>query len=81
MDWSEDDPKFFSGFSQTQAIDGISATLEMEVEAVRMLIRSISEDVTVGFLGTLWTEDTPVDDEEDEDEDEGHGLAEATLPT
>lgn len=63
FDWSEDDREFFSGFGRDEAIRKIANTLETDELTVRLLIRSISEDATVNFLGELWSETTPEDDE------------------
>lgn len=70
IDWSRDDKEYFSGFSPAEAIQKISETLGLEQQGVRLLIRSISEDATVNFLGALWSDDTPDDSQDDGDEDD-----------
>jgi hypothetical protein len=69
FDWSEKDQEFFSGFSRDEAIRKIAETLEVDQLTARLLIRSISEDATVNFLGELWSETTPDEDDGDEDKE------------
>jgi hypothetical protein len=70
IDWSEDDKTFFSGFSRDEAIQKIASALNHDELTVKLLIRSVSVDATVNFLGALWSEDTP-DEDQTEDEDQG----------
>jgi hypothetical protein len=67
FDWYRDDDKFFLEISYEDAIKKIAEVLCRDELTVKLLIRSISEDATVNFLGELWSQATP---SEDEDEDE-----------
>jgi hypothetical protein len=69
IDWNKDDTEsFFSDFTRDDAIKEIASGLKMEVVQARMLIRSLSEDITVNLLATLWSDDTPGDHNEPEDD-------------
>lgn len=68
INWSKDDKDSFSQFSYEEAIQEIASALGMEVIQVRMLMRSISEDISVSLLATLWSDDTPGHDDDEEDE-------------
>ncbi|MBB5344209.1 hypothetical protein [Tunturibacter empetritectus] len=69
MDWSKEDSDYFSDFTREQAIGQIADALEMDVLQVKMLIRSLSEDITVSLIATLWSDDTPGDHHDEDDEE------------
>lgn len=74
LNWFKDDPAYFTGFTLEDAVREIAALLEMQEPQVRMLISTLSEDVTVSLLATLWSDDTPGqsnDEEEDDGAEEG----------
>jgi hypothetical protein len=68
LDWAIDDKTYFVGFTYDEAISRIATALNSDERTTRLLIRSISQDATVGFLGELWSDDTPDDGDEDDEE-------------
>lgn len=71
IDWENDeDEGYFSGLDRNEVIKRIASSLNMDETATRSLIRSISDDATVRFLGSLWSYDTPDDGIEAEEDQE-----------
>ena len=72
IDWDKDNSEFFADMSRDDVINQIASSLGMETLPVRMLIRSISEDITVSLIATLWSDDTPGEhNDEEQDDDNG----------
>jgi hypothetical protein len=68
LDWAIDDKTYFDGFTYDEAISRIATALNSDERTTRLLIRSVSQDATVGFLGELWSDDTPDDGDENDEE-------------
>lgn len=66
IDWSKDEAEYFSDFTRDDAIKEIAAALKTETLQTRMLIRSLSEDITVELIATLWSDDTPGEHNDDD---------------
>jgi hypothetical protein len=58
LDWSEGE-EYFNGIDRDSLIDAIGTALNLGPLEVRHLIRSVSNDATVDFLASLWSDDTP----------------------
>ena len=48
----------------------VASALEMSDLQTRILIRSMSEDITVSLIATLWSDDTPGDHHNEKAEEE-----------
>ena len=59
LDWSEGE-EYFKGIDRNTLIESIAAALNLGELQVRHLIRSISNDATVDFLASLWSDDNRV---------------------
>jgi hypothetical protein len=59
IEWYKDDADYFSDFTHTEAIKEIASALSMSDIQVRMLIQTLSQDITVSLISTLWLDDTP----------------------
>ena len=72
IDWfSEDDDEYFVGFTYDEAIGMIASAVGKNEKNAGLLVRSLSEDATVKFLGVPGSDDTPEEGEDDEEEGEG----------
>ena len=58
LDWSEGE-EYFKGIDRDRLIEVIATALNLGQLEVRHLIRSVSNDATVDFLASLWSDDTP----------------------
>jgi hypothetical protein len=70
LGWRTDEPKYHYEMSHTDAFKCVATATETSVENTKLLIRSLADDLTVEFLASLWTDDTPAEDEEDVESDE-----------
>ncbi len=64
LDWSEGE-SYFKGIDRNELILSIASALRLDELQVRHLVRSISNDATVNFVASLWSDDTPGDEEAD----------------
>lgn len=67
LDWSEGE-EYFEGINREMLLERLGKALGLEDVEVRHLIRSVSNDATVNFLASLWSDATPSEEDDIEEE-------------